>query len=134
MPFQSSSRRKRPITVANSWANSSIAPKHPGSFRVAVQQQPVELLLADVFAGHIPNRIVVNVAHTLPHVVQDGAECPPARTVADEAGFVAQLGNVGIDVHGGQTPGAMPDEARYQRFSLVNGVQPSARCFGEQAR
>ena len=89
------------------------AEHHARRLRIAVQHHPVELLLADVLARHFADRVAVAVvvAHALPPVIEDGPERPPARAVADEAALVAQLGVVGVDVHGGELPRAMAGEA-----------------------
>src|SRR5262245_42542426 len=54
----------------------------PGRFRIALYENLVELLLAQLFAWRVTKRIVADARDALAPVVEDRLECALARAVA----------------------------------------------------
>jgi len=76
-------------------------------FRISVSEQLVQLVLADLIAGRVTERIFTDLAHTLAPVVENGSKRAIAGAVTDEAVGRPQLGVIGIDDDRTQLRGAM---------------------------
>ena len=113
---QALSLRKRRMTSASSCAEILDGALHdPGRVRIALGQQRVELLLADVLARLVAERVVAGLAQRLAPVLDDGAEGAFAGAVAQKTFVILQLDIVAVDIDGGQAGGAM----RARRASVV---------------
>ena len=82
---------------------------------IGAGQHLVELRLGDLLGRRIAKGILALRPKLLAPVLEDGAEGPAARTVADEAVFVAQLLVVGVDRHGRQDATAVRQHRRRRR-------------------
>ena len=88
------------------------AVNHAGRFRIAFEQDFVELLLADLFAGLLAQRVLAHLADALAPVVEDGLKGSFAGPVADEAVRVAQLGVVRVHGDATQCLGSVCEQVR----------------------
>src|SRR5262249_25185659 len=96
----------------------------PRGLGIALDEDLVELLLAELIGGLLAERVVADLAQAVPPPVEDRAECAVARAIADEPLAVAQLGVVGVDRDGGQLAQAVDDRGLPRR--LAHG-RPLAR-------
>ena len=103
-------RRKRRITVASSWAKSSIAPW----MTPAASGSPSTRSLSSFFllissARRLAERVLADLPQPLAPIIEDRPEGAVARAVADEALLVAQLDIVAVDDDGRQVIGPVRD-------------------------
>lgn len=94
--------------------------------RVAFEQDFVELLLADLFARLLAQRILAHLANPLAPVVEDGLKRSFAGPVADEAIRLTQLGVVRVHGDATQRLGAVGEQVGAGR---LGGVVCHARRF-----
>jgi hypothetical protein len=83
-----------------------------GCFRIALDQQRVQLLLADLLARFVAERVVTGLAQRLSPVLDDGAKGFFAGAIADESLVVLELDVVAVDVDRRETSGAMRRDRR----------------------
>ena len=95
------------------------AVNHAGRFRVAFDQDFVELLLADLIARLLAQRVLAYLADPLAPVVEDGLKRSLAGPVADEAIRLAQLGVVRIHGDATECLGAVCEQVGAGRLGLV---------------
>ncbi len=68
-----------------------------GRFDIALGQQLVQLLLAEVFGRGVAERILARFPHSCAQIVHDRLERPLARPIADKTCRAAEFGVVGIN-------------------------------------
>ena len=95
-----------------------------GRLRIALGQQRVELLPADVLARLVAERVVAGLAQGLAPVLDDLAEGAFVGAVADEALVVLQLDIVAVDLDGGEAACAMRGDRRQSRALIRHEPVP----------
>ena len=91
------------MTSASSWEKSSIAPcTMPAASASPLASRSSSVLLGDLVARLVAERIVAGLAQRLAPVLDDVAERALAGAVADEAFVVLQLDVVAVDLDGRQ--------------------------------
>ncbi len=80
-----------------------------GRLRVALDEELVELLLRDLAARRLAERVLADLPQALAPILEDRPEGAVARAVADEALLVAQLDIVAVDDDRRQVIGAVGD-------------------------
>ena len=95
------------------------AVNHARRFRVAFEQDFVELLLADLLARLFAQRVFAHLAHPFAPVIEDGLERALAGPIADEAIRRAQLGVVCVYRDAAQCLGAVGQQVRAGRLNDV---------------
>ena len=111
------------------------AVNHACRLRVAFQEDLVELLLADLVARLLAQRVLADLADPLAPVVEDGLKRSFAGPVADEAIRLAQLGVVRIHGDATQCLGSVCEQVRAGRLGfVVCHARRSARRYAKQTR
>ena len=95
-----------------------------GCLGVAFGQQRVELLLADLIARLVAERIVAGLAQRLAPVLDDVAEGALAGAIADEAFIVARGRVVTVDLDRRQALAAVGSEPVRRSVFVRHGIPP----------
>ena len=94
------------------------AVQNPAGLGIALRENGVEGLLADVLARFVAKRVLAELSQRLSPILKDGAERAFAGSIPDEAFIVFQFDIVGIDIDGRQV--LRPMRQRWPEVSIVS--------------